>query len=145
MKRMPGFIEVRNPLHEEIQSYSLTATLSRERAIDPPELRKFAADLMASVSAACFRYGAKDVGHIKAHIEHESGFLSADTLGDPADVMVEGRDGDPVRSFRIIVNSVIFGLAGERIGRATEESLEAVSLKFGLEKEQNDTGDRSGK
>jgi len=145
MKKVLGFIEERNPLHEEIQSYALTATFSRERAIDPRELRKFAADLMVSVSAACFRYGAKDVGHIKAHLEHESGFLSADTLGDPDDVMVEGRDGDPLRSFRIIVNAVIFGLAGESIGRATEESLEAVSLKFGFEKKRSDMGNRSGK
>jgi hypothetical protein len=122
----------KDPAHEDINSYGLACSVSRERAVDPKELRRFAAELMTAISESCLKCGAKDIGHIKAYIEHDKGFLHADTLGDPSDVTVEGRDGDPASSFKLAVNSVIYGIAQETVREATEESLNNVLSKFGF-------------
>lgn len=123
-----------SPVHEGINSYGFSCLLSRQKAIDAEELRKFAAELMTAVSSACIKVGAKDIGHVKAYIDHDSGFLHADTVGDPADVTVNGRDGEPINQFKLVVNSVIYGLAKEAVTNATEASLKTVCLKFGLER-----------
>jgi len=132
MKEFIRFTDQRNPIHDEIHSYGVTCGFSREKAVDAAELRNFIAELMTSVAESCFRSGAKEIGHVKAHLEHETGFLSADTLGVTGDVTVKGRDGTPAALFKLTVNSVVYGLAREVIRRATEESLESVSLRFGL-------------
>jgi hypothetical protein len=124
-----------NPIHGEIESYAISCALSRESAIDAGELREFAAELMISIASACFHYGAKQIGHIKGLLEHETGFLNADTLGTPEDVMVEGKDGDPAKRFKLLINSVVYGLAADAIGRATEESLNSISSRFRLTRE----------
>jgi hypothetical protein len=124
----------KSPVHEEINSYGLGCSVSRPKAIDAEELRKFAAELMTTISSACIKAGAKDIGHIKAYIDHDYGFLHADTLGDPADVTVAGRDGEPINHFKLVVNTVIYGLAKEAVANATEASLKTVCLKFGLQK-----------
>jgi hypothetical protein len=125
----------RNPAHDEIHSYGVRCHLSREEAFGPEELRKFAAELMNDISVTCLEYGAKDIGHVKAYIEHETGFLYADTVGDPSDVAVEGRDGGSVKRFRMTVNSVIYGLSEEAVREATEASLRSLLSKFGLGRE----------
>jgi len=136
MKELVRFAEKRNPIHDEIQSYGVTCGFSREKAVDAAELRNFVTELMTAVAESCFGRGAKEIGHIKAHLEHETGFLSADTLGAPGDVTVEGRDGAPAARFKLTVNSVVYGLAREVIEKATEESLESVSSHFGLTRER---------
>jgi hypothetical protein len=132
---MNAEMHMRDPIHEGINAYSLSCLLIREDKITSAELRKFASKLMTSISETCFRYGAKDVGHIKAYMEFDAGFLHADTLGDPADVTIEGRYGDPVTSFRLVLNSVIYGLSVEDIKRATEAAFERDRKNFGLRRE----------
>lgn len=123
-----------SPVHEDINSYGFSCSVSRQKAIDYEELRTFAGELMTAISSACIKDGAKDIGHIKAYIDHDNGFLHADTLGDPADVTVAGKDGEPINHFKLVVNTVIYGLAKEAVTNATEESLKTVCLKFGLQK-----------
>lgn len=135
MKRMLKIIEEKNPLHEEIQGYGFTCSLARKEALGSVELRKFASDLMVSVSAACFRFGAKDVGHIKAYIEHADGFLRASTLGDPSDVTVEGRDGAPAAELTVVLNAVIYGLSKARVRDAAVEAFGSVVSAYGLDSE----------
>ena len=124
--------EPKDPAHEDINSYGLACSVSGERAVDSQELRRFAAELMTAISESCLKCGAKDIGHIKAYIEHDKGFLHADTLGDPSDVTVEGRDGDPASFFKLVVNSVIYGITEEAVRESTESSLETMFLKFGF-------------
>jgi hypothetical protein len=90
---------------------------------------------MNDISAACFKSGAKDIGHVKAYIEHETGFLYADTVGDPSDVTVNGRDGEHLTHFTVTVNSVIYGLSEAVVKEATEESLSSLLLTFRLVRE----------
>lgn len=122
-----------SPLHEGINSYGLSCSVTGKKAITAEDLRKFAAELMITVAQSCIDSGAKDIGHIKAFIEHDNGFLHANTVGDPADVTVEGRDGEPINHFKLVVNSVIYGLTKEAVINATEASVKTVRAKFGLE------------
>ncbi len=123
-----------SPLHEGISSYGLSCLVTRQKAINSDELRKFAAELMTTISGTCIKDGAKDIGHIKAFIEHDNGFLHANTVGDPADVTVEGRDGEPVNHFKLVINSVIYGLSKEAVKDTAERSLKNVLAKFGMKK-----------
>ena len=124
-----------NPLHEDIKVYAVVYYLSRGEKISGIELRKFAAELMNAISKSCIKFGAKVIGHIKAYIEHETGFLHANTIGEPADVTVNGRDGDPINRFKLVVNSIIYGLPEESIKEATEEAIKAVSSIFRFDRE----------
>jgi hypothetical protein len=90
-----------SPVHADINSYGFSCSVSRQKAIDAEELRKFAAELMTAISSTCIKAGAKDIGHIKAYIDHDNGFLHADTVGDPADVTVAGRDAEPINHFKL--------------------------------------------
>jgi len=121
-----------NPAHEGIHGYGVECLATRRTPVSPAELRDFAAALMAAVSSACFARGAKDIGHIKAYMEHETGFLLADTLGSPGDVTVKGKDGEAASSFRLVVNSVVYGLVPEAVREATEEALAAIFKEHGL-------------
>lgn len=117
-------------LHEGIKAYATSYSMSREEEIGGEELRKFAAGLMKSISDACTSRGAKVIGHIKAYIEHDSGFLHANTVGESSDITVNGRDGGPVRSFTLVVNSIVYGLPEESIRDATVNAIEETSLAF---------------
>ncbi len=123
-----------SPVHEGINSYGLGCSVTGKKAIRAEALRKFAAELMITVSQSCVESGAKDVGHIKAFIDHDTGFLHANTVGDPADVTVEGRDGQPIYSFQLVINSVIYGLGKAAVKDITERSLKNVLAKFGMKK-----------
>lgn len=134
MKPLNDFIQPKSSAHEEINSYGLSCSAAREKAINYEELRSFAAELMTTISRYLLESGAKDIGHIKAYIENDNGFIHADTLGDSADVTVKGRDGEPVRQFRLVVNSVVYGVAKEAVKEATERSVKSVFLKYRFEK-----------
>ena len=123
-----------SPLHEEIKAYAVSCLLSREKEIGSAELRKFAAELMKSISGACMKRGAKVIGHIKAYIEHEAGFLHANTVGESADITVNGRDGSPVTRFTLVVNSIVYALPEETIKDATLSAIEETSSAFGLKR-----------
>lgn len=123
-----------NPLHEDIKAYAVTYFLSRDKEVSNAELRKFASELMNSVSGSCIRHGAKVIGHIKAYIEHETGFLHTNTVGESADVTVNGRDGKPSKHFKLVVNSIIYGLTDESLKEATEKAIQTTSSAFGFNK-----------
>ncbi len=129
-----------NPTHEGINSYGVACSVSRTEAMEPEELRRFAAELMRVLSESSFEKGAKDIGHIKAYIEHDGGFLHANTLGDPADVSVEGHDGPPINALRLTVNSVVYGLDAPAVRATTEESLNQVFKKFRLKRNLDAAG-----
>jgi hypothetical protein len=124
-----------NPLHEDIQVYAVACSLSRERKIARDELRAFARDLMGSLSAACVERGAKVIGHIKGYLEHETGFLHAHTVGDPEDITVDGRDGDPASRLTVVINAVIYGITAEAVKEAAESALESSRRQFGFLRE----------
>lgn len=128
-------IQAKHPAHAGINSYGMSCSVSRKHAADAQELRRLAAKLMKAVSEACICRGAKDIGHIKAYLEHDEGFIHANTLGEPTDITVEGRDGGPASFIRLVINAVIFGIAKEAIREATEESLNAVLNEFGFERQ----------
>ena len=123
-----------SPVHEGINSYGLGCSVTGKKTITAGALRKFAAELMITVSQSCVESGAKDIGHIKAFIEHDNGFLHANTVGDLADVTVEGRDGEPINHFKLVINSVIYGLSKDAVKDTTQRSLKNVLLKFGMKK-----------
>jgi hypothetical protein len=122
----------RHPAHADISSFGLSCLLSRRCALDAAELRRFTAELMAAISRACYSLGAVDVGHIKSYTEYEGGFLMADTVGDPSEVNVDGKDGDPVDHFRVVINAVVCGLDKAGIKEAAKESLGVIARAFGL-------------
>ncbi len=142
MKELISVSKRKDPFHEEIQSYALVRSVSGEHAISSSKLRKIASELMIAISKACFASGAAEIGHIKAHLEYEKGFLRVDTLGSPDDVMVEGKDGGDIRHFSIVINSVVFGLPQEAIRSATEEALVSVYSRFGLRETGNQTNQK---
>ncbi len=121
-----------HPLHEGTSAYATACFLSREKNMDNAELRRFAERLMHSLSASSIKRGAKVIGHIKAYIEHQEGFLHAHTVGEPGDITVDGRDGGPVGRFKLVVNSIIFGLPEEAVKDAAEEAIRETSALFGL-------------
>jgi hypothetical protein len=124
-----------HPLHEGTSAYATACFLVREKNMDGAELRRFAERLMHSLSDSSTKRGAKVIGHIKAYIEHEGGFLHAHTVGEPGDITVEGRDGGPTGRFKLVVNSIIFGLPEKTVKEAAEEAIRETSAHFGLVRE----------
>ena len=103
--------------------------------MDSAELRRFAEGLMQTLLASSIRRGAKVIGHIKAYIEHPEGFLHAHTVGEPGDITIDGRDGTPVARFKLVVNSIIFGLPEAAVKDAADEAIRETSARFGLVQE----------
>jgi len=132
-----------NPLHDGISSYAFGGTLSGPLPLDAAALREFGRELMTSIASRCIRAGAVDVGHVKSMIQHETGFLYADVVGEPGNVSVEGRDGDATNRFRITLNAVIFGIPRTDVERATEESLQDLCARFQLSRDAGDFVDSS--
>lgn len=122
--------------HEDINGYCATYRFTGTEKKNDAEITRFAKELMQAVSEACFRHGATSVGHIKAHVEYgDGGFLYADTLGDPSDIMVRGREGAPASQILLVINSIIHELDPLRIQDATEEGVDAVITRYGFTKE----------
>jgi hypothetical protein len=128
------FLGAADPVHQEIQSCGFAWTLSRKEPLNAATLREMARKLMISISDACLDAGAKDIGHVKAWIKHDEGFLYADTVGTPEDVTVEGSDGAPVDRIGITINAVICGLDRETVQQTTEKSAETALLHFGFKR-----------
>lgn len=124
-----------HPLHEGTSAYATACFLSREKNMDNAELHRFAEWLMHSLSECSIKRGAKVIGHIKAYIEHQEGFLHAHTVGESDDITVDGRDGGPIGRFKLVVNSIIFGLPEEAVKDAAEEAIRETSALFGLKRE----------
>lgn len=127
-----------HPLHEGTSAYATACFLSREKNMDGAELRRFAEWLMHSLSTSSIKRGAKVIGHIKAYLEHQEGFLHAHTVGEPGDITVDGRDGGPVGRFKLVVNSIIFGLPEAAVKDAADEAIRETSALFGLKREPAD-------
>lgn len=121
-----------DPVHDGINSHGLSCFVSAATPVGTADLRRFAAALMTAIAAASVAAGAKDVSHVKAFIEHASGFLHADTVGVPGDVKVEGRDGGPAADFSLVVNAVIYGLSAEAVEEVTETAVDATIKLFGF-------------
>jgi hypothetical protein len=121
-----------NPLHQEVSACAFAYCASREEKIDAAELRKFGSELMVAVSQACMGRGAKVIGHIKAYIEHQTGFLHANTVGEPSDITVDGRDGEPTNHITLVVNSIVYGFPEESLKETTKEAIEAVFDRFSM-------------
>jgi hypothetical protein len=124
-----------NPLHEDIKAYAVACRLSREEKISSGELRVFAEELMNAISASCIHQGAEVLGHIKAYFDYGTGFLHVHTLGEPGDVTVDGRDGDPASHFKLVINSVVYGLSEEAVKEATESVLTNLISEFRFQRE----------
>jgi len=124
-----------HPLHEGTSAYATACILSRVKKLDRDELRSFAKRLMHSISNSSMKQGAKVIGHIKAYIEYQDGFLHAHTVGEDDDITVDGRDGGPTDRVKLVVNSIIFGLPEKAVKEATEEAIKETSAQFGLVQE----------
>ena len=131
---MTEFVELnsRNPVHDDINSYGMRCVVTAANPVSADELRRFAAELMTAIASACITAGAKDVSHVKAFIEHDTGFLHADTVGNPDNAKVEGRNGKPAESFELVVNSVIYGLSAHAVREITESGINKTAGLFGL-------------
>ena len=127
-----------HPLHEGTSAYATAWFLSRKNKMDSAELRRFAEGLMQSLAASTIKRGAKVIGHIKAYIEHEEGFLHAHTVGEPGDITIDGRDGGPVGRFKLVVNSIIFGIPEAAVKDAADEAIRETSALFSLVRETAD-------
>lgn len=125
-----------NPAHERINNYALACLVKANVPLNSARLRDFAASLMQKLCSACIERGAKDVGHIKAYMQHDGGYLYADVVGEPSSVKVEGRDGGLVSRFSLTLNCVVFGLTPRELRETTEQALENVLLDFALHKKQ---------
>ncbi|HUJ18183.1 MAG TPA: hypothetical protein VL197_09365 [Nitrospirota bacterium] len=136
MKLKVQFAEPENPAHQDINSHSLERVFSSPEGLDPAELRSLACDAVHLTASGCEAAGAKDVSHVKAFIEHSSGFLHADTVGGNGEIMVAGRDGNKTKRFRLVMNAVIYGLSEESIRKASEQAIEAVQVQYGLNRDQ---------
>lgn len=121
-----------NPVHDGINSHGLRCFVTAAEPVGAADLRRFAAALMTAIGSASIAAGALDVSHVKAFLEHSSGFLHADTVGDPTVVKVEGRDGGPAAGFSLVVNAVIYGLSAEAVEEVTETAVDATVKLFGL-------------
>jgi hypothetical protein len=132
---MTGFVELnssRNPVHDDINSHGMRCLVTAAKPVSAVALRRFAAELMTAIASACIAAGAKDVSHVKAFIEYETGFLHADTVGNPHDVKVEGRDGEPAERFSLVVNAVIYGLSADVVRNVTESATNKTVGMFDL-------------
>jgi len=121
-----------NPAHEGINGYGMALDLGRADPANDAALRDFAAGLMTELSERCLEAGARDIGHIKAHLEGEGVFLYASVVGDGSQITVTGRDGAPVSALRLTVNSVVFGMTKDRVKEVTESAVGSVTKKFGF-------------
>ncbi|KKL57089.1 hypothetical protein LCGC14_2238890 [marine sediment metagenome] len=121
-----------HPDHEGINSYGIKCTVVAKDKMGPAMVRKFATDLLKSISFACVRFGAIDIGHIKAYIGYKGGFLYADTVGEQQEVVIKGKDAAMVSELTLTLNSVILGISEKAIKEATEEMLENALKSFGL-------------
>jgi len=124
-----------NPAHQDINSHSEEGFFFSSEGLDPAELRYLARDAVRLVASGCETAGAKDVSHVKAFIEHSSGFLHADTVGGNGEITVAGRDGKKTKLFRLVMNAVIYGLSEESIRTAAEQAIETVRVQYGLTRE----------
>ena len=124
-----------NPAHLDINSHSEDRSFFSAEGLDPAALRILARDAVRLVASGCEDAGAKDVSHVKAFIEHSTGFLHADTVGGSGEVAVSGRDGEKTRRFRLVMNAVIYGLSEQSIRTAAEQALESVQVRYGLTRE----------
>jgi len=120
-----------DPLHGDINSYGMHCSVTAAAPVGADEMRTFAAALMTAIASACIAAGAKDVSHVKGFLEHASGFLHADVVGDPAAARVEGRDGSPADAFRLAVNAVIYGLSADAVRESTEAAVDQTVGRFG--------------
>ncbi len=132
MTGVGGNTSIGNPVHDGINSHGLRCWVTAAVPVGAADLRRFAAALMTAIASASIAAGAKDVSHVKAFLEHASGFLHADTVGDSNDVKVEGRDGEPASGFSLVVNAVIYGLTAAAVEEATETAVAATVKRFGL-------------
>jgi len=135
MKFRVSIAETGHSAHQDIHSYSAVRVFSSRKGLDPAELRSLARDAVRLVASGCDAAGAKDVSHVKAYLEHSSGFLHADTVGGNGEVTVAGRDGKEVNHFRLVMNAVIYGLSEESIRITVEQALESVQARFGMIRE----------
>jgi hypothetical protein len=136
MKLKVQFAGQENPAHQDINSHSEERVFSSAEGLEPAELRFLVRDAVRLIASGCEDAGAKDVSHVKAFIEHSSGFLHADTVGGNGEITVAGRDGTKVKRFRLVMNAVIFGLAEESIRAVAEQAIEAVQVQYGLTRER---------
>lgn len=120
-----------NPLHGDINSHGMRCSVTAAAPVGARELRAFAAELVQAIAGGCLAAGAKDVSHVKAILEHDSGFLHAHVVGDPGSAHVEGRDGRPAGSFRLVVNAVVYGLSAAAVRECTETAVDRTLGRFG--------------
>ncbi len=121
-----------HPDHESINSYGVKCAVVAKGKMGPAVIRKFSTDLLKSISAECVRFGAIDIGHIKAYIDYKGGFLYADTVGEQQDVVIKGKDAAMVSELTITLNSVIVGISEKAIKEATEGMLDSTLKSFGF-------------
>ncbi len=132
MSNLINLTSAPHPDHESINSYGIKCTVVAKGKMGPAIIRKFATDLIKSISAECVRFEAIDIGHIKAYIEYKGGFLYADTVGEQQDVVIKGKDAAMVSELTITLNSVIVGISEKAIKEATDGMLESTIKSFGF-------------
>ena len=100
--------------------------------ISPEELTKMSRDLMLEIADSCVKRGAKYIGHIKSYLKSDEGEIFADTLGVKRTTNVKSTVFKPLKSARLVVNSIVQGIDKTQVKEATVESIYRVIKNYGF-------------
>lgn len=120
--------------HEDTGVYALTCEVSTGGKLSKDEYHEFSRELMGAIADSCWSHGAKVIGHIKAYMESGDAFFYASTVGNPNDITVNEKGGEPSDHFRLTINSIVYGIEGDVVKNATEKAFDEVINKNGFSK-----------
>jgi hypothetical protein len=89
-------------------------------------------DLMLEIANSCVKRGAKYIGHIKSYLKSDAGEIFADTLGVKRTTNVKSTVFKPLKSARLVVNSIVQGIDKSQVKATTVESIYKVMKKYGF-------------
>ncbi len=89
--------------------------------VSAASIKEMAGELVAEIAEECLRSGARAVGHIKSYLRADGGYIKADIVSVKRGAQVSGEITGPVRDARLAINSILVGLEGDEIARATLE------------------------
>ena len=113
-------------------SASFRVTPQSPEEMSPEELIKMSRDLMLEIANSCIKRGAKYIGHIKSYLKSDEGEIFADTLGVKRTTNVKSTVFKPLKSARLVVNSIVQGIDKSKVKATTVESIYKVMKNYGF-------------
>ncbi|MCB2185677.1 MAG: hypothetical protein KQJ78_04625 [Deltaproteobacteria bacterium] len=115
-----------------VSGYGVAVKLSRAEAMDAAWVRAMGEEMMLTIANNCMGKGARCIGHIKSHMQTETGTLKADTIGTSHGTYSSGELAGPVTEIYMAVNSIVQGIPEDQVRSATLDGIHAVALARGL-------------